>query len=123
MAGVQQPIIRNVAYDEQLAERLREALAGEEGLSEMKMFGGLAFLINGNMSVAASGAGGLLLRVAPDETDALAEEPHAQPFVMRGRAMKGWMRIAPEGLRGERELERWVKRGVGYARSLPPKRA
>ena len=111
-----------MAYDEKLAERLRETLAGEDGLSEMRMFGGLAFLINGNMSVSASGQGGLLLRVDPDETDALLEEPHAEPFVMRGRAMQGWMRVAPEGLRAKRELERWVKRGVSYARSLPPKR-
>jgi TfoX/Sxy family transcriptional regulator of competence genes len=111
-----------MAYDEELAERLRETLAGEEGLSEKRMFGGLAFLINGNMSVSASSQGGLLLRVDPDETDALLEEPHAEPFVMRGRAMQGWMRVAPEGLRAKRELERWVKRGVSYARSLPPKR-
>jgi TfoX/Sxy family transcriptional regulator of competence genes len=111
-----------VAYDEQLAERLRELLRGEEGLTEKKMFGGLAFLINGNMSVSASGQGGLLLRVDPAETDALLSEPHAQPFEMRGRSMQGWLRVAPEGLDSERELERWVKRGVSYARSLPAKR-
>jgi TfoX/Sxy family transcriptional regulator of competence genes len=111
-----------VAYDEQLAERLRGLLRGEEGLTEKKMFGGLAFLINGNMSVSASGQGGLLLRVDPAETDALLSEPHAQPFEMRGRSMQGWLRVAPEGLDSERELERWVKRGVSYARSLPAKR-
>jgi TfoX/Sxy family transcriptional regulator of competence genes len=111
-----------VAYDEQLAERLRDMLAGEPGVSEKKMFGGLAFLINGNMSVSASSQGGLMLRAAPDEIDGLLKGPHAQPLVMRGRAMQGWMRVAPEGLRTKRELERWVKRGVGYARSLPPKR-
>lgn len=119
---MQHSIISNVAYDEQLAERLRETLAGESGLTEKRMFGGLAFLINGNMSVSASSEGGLLLRVAPDQTDALLEEAHARPFVMRGRAMQGWMRVAPEGLRTKRELERWVKLGVSYARSLPPKR-
>lgn len=111
-----------MAYDEQLAERLREMLAGEPGVSEKKMFGGLAFLINGNMSVSASNQGGLMLRVDPDEMDGLLKEPHAQPLVMRGRAMQGWMRVAPAGLRTKRELERWVKRGAGYARSLPPKR-
>jgi len=110
-----------VAYDEKLAERLRELLHGEEGLTEKQMFGGLAFLINGNMSVSASGQGGLLLRVDPKETDALLDEPGAEPFVMRGRSMQGWLRIAPEGVRTRRQLERWAKRGVGYARSLPPK--
>lgn len=86
------------------------------------MFGGIAFLINGNMSVSASGQGGLLLRIDPDETDALLGEPHAQPFEMRGRTMQGWLRVEPEGLRSERDLERWVRRGVAYARSLPSKR-
>ena len=85
------------------------------------MFGGLAFLINGNMSVSASGQGGLLLRVDPAETDALLAERGAEPFVMRGRAMDGWLRIAPEGCRSKRDLERWVKRGVSYARALPSK--
>jgi TfoX/Sxy family transcriptional regulator of competence genes len=96
-------------------------VATENGLTEKKMFGGLAFLINGNMSVSASGQGGLLLRVDPEQTDKLLEEPHAEPFVMRGRAMDGWLRVAPEGVRTKRDLERWVKRGVGYARSLPSK--
>jgi hypothetical protein len=111
-----------VAYDEDLADRIRELVAGEPGVVEQKMFGGLAFLIGGNMSVAASGQGGLMLRVPPDETDALLAEPHAQLFEMRGRAMKGWLRVAPEGVRTNDELEPWVRRGVGYARSLPPKR-
>ena len=112
----------NVAYDEDLAERLRELLRGEEGLTEKRMFGGLAFLINGNMSVSASSQGGLLLRVAPAETEALLTKAGAEAFVMRGRAMDGWLRVAPEALRTKRDLERWVKRGVGYARSLPSKR-
>lgn len=111
-----------MAYDEKLAARLRDLLVHEEGLTEKRMFGGLAFLINGNMSVSASGQGGLLLRVDPDETDALLAAPHAQRFEMRGRAMRGWLRIAPEGVRTKRELERWVKHGVAYARSLPSKR-
>lgn len=110
-----------VAYDEQLAERLRELLRDEDGLAEKRMFGGLAFLINGNMSVSASGQGGLLLRVDPAETDALLARPGAAPFVMRGRAMEGWLRIGPEGLRTKRDLQRWVQRGVSYARTLPSK--
>jgi TfoX/Sxy family transcriptional regulator of competence genes len=110
-----------MAYDEELANRIRELIAAEPGLTEKRMFGGLAFLINGNMSVSASGQGGLLLRVAPDESDKLVEAPHAELFVMRGRAMQGWLRVAPEGLRTKRELERWVRRGVAYARSLPSK--
>jgi len=111
-----------VAYDEDLANRIRELLSSEDGLSEQRMFGGLAFLINGNMSVAASGQGGLMLRVEPGETDALLQKPHAAPFVMRGREMQGWLRVDDEGVRTKRRLEPWVKRGVAYARSLPPKR-
>ena len=112
-----------MAYDEKLATRLRAPLAHEEGLTEKRMFGGLAFLINGNMSVSASGQGGLLVRVDPSEADAnsLLSEPHAQPFEMRGQAMRGWLRVAPDGVRTKRELERWVKHGVAYARSLPSK--
>lgn len=112
-----------MAYDEHLAERLRELLLGEDGLTEKRMFGGLAFLINGNMAVSASGQGGLLLRVDPAENDALLAEPHAELFEMRGRSMRGWLRVAPEGLGSEQALERWVKHGVSYARSLPPKQA
>ena len=86
------------------------------------MFGGLAFLLDGNMSVAVSGQGGLLIRVDPDETDALVAKPHARPFEMRGRAMQGWVRVDVDGVRTKRQLEPWVKRGVAYARSLPAKR-
>ena len=111
-----------VAYDEDLAQRIRELVIDEPGLTEKAMFGGLAFLIGGNMSVSASGQGGLLLRVPPDDTDALLEEPHAEPFVMRGRAMQGWLRVDPEGLSTKADLERWVARGTAYARSLPTKR-
>jgi len=111
-----------VAYDEDLANRIRELTAGETGVTEKKMFGGLAFLIGGNMAVAASGQGGLMVRVDPAETDELVAKPHAAPFVMRGREMQGWLRVDDEGVRTKRQLEPWVKRGVGYARSLPPKR-
>jgi TfoX/Sxy family transcriptional regulator of competence genes len=111
-----------VAYDEDLANRIRELIASEPDVTEQKMFGGLAFLIGGNMSVAASGQGGLLLRCDPAETDSLVKKPHAQPFEMRGRVMDGWLRVDPEGVRTTRELEPWVKCGVSYARSLPSKR-
>ena len=111
-----------MAYDEDLADRIRELVSGTKGLTEKKMFGGLAFLINGNMSVSASGQGGLLVRVDPDEAVALLKRPHAAPFVMRGRSMEGWLRVEPEGVRTKRQLEPWVKRGVAYAQSLPRKK-
>ena len=110
-----------MAYDEDLANRIRELVADEDGLVERKMFGGLAFLIDGNMSVSASGQGGLLLRVDPEETDALLAKPHAHPFEMRGRAMQGWLRVEAEGVKTKRQLQTWVQRGVSYARSLPPR--
>lgn len=110
-----------MAYDEELADRIRELLAADHDVAEKKMFGGLAFLIGGNMSVSASGQGGLLLRCDPEQTDALVEKPHAARFEMRGRAMDGWLRIDAEGVRTKRELKRWVDVGVKYARSLPPK--
>jgi TfoX/Sxy family transcriptional regulator of competence genes len=111
-----------MAYDEELANRLRELVQGERGVTEKRMFGGLAFLINGNMAVSASSQGGLLLRVDPAETDTLVEDPDARRFVMRGREMDGWLRVDPAGLSTDRQLQQWVARGVKYARSLPPKR-
>lgn len=110
-----------MAYDEDLANRIRELVADETGVTEKKMFGGLAFMIGGNMAVSASGKGGLLLHVDPQETEALLAKPHAQPFEMRGRSMSGWLRVEPEGVKTKRQLERWVKRGVAYAKSLPSK--
>ena len=110
-----------MAYDEDLADRIRAVIGAEPGITEKKMFGGLAFLVGGHMAVAASGQGGLLLRVAPDETDALLERPHAGPFEMRGRAMDGWLRVDADGVRTAPELEPWVRRGLAYARSLPAK--
>ena len=111
-----------MAYDEDLANRVRELVGEQPGLTEKRMFGGLAFLIGGNMSVSVSGHGGLLLRVDPEQTESLVAKPHAQPFVTRGRAMDGWLRVEAEGVSTKRQLERWVQRGVSYARSLPPKR-
>jgi TfoX/Sxy family transcriptional regulator of competence genes len=110
-----------MAYDEDLADRVRELMADETGLTEKRMFGGLAFLISGHMSVSVSGRGGLMLRVEPEETDALLAKPHASPMVMGGREVQGWLRVDVEGVRTKRQLERWVRRGVSYARSLPPK--
>ena len=111
-----------MAYDEETANRIRELVQSEDGLSEMRMFGGLAFLINGNMAVAASGQGGLLLRCDPAETDALIAEPSTGRFEMRGREMNGWLRVEPAAIESNKSLRRWVGVGVGYARSLPPKR-
>jgi TfoX N-terminal domain len=111
-----------MAYDEDLADRIRELVGGEAGLTEQKMFGGLAFLIGGNMAVAASGHGGLLVRVDPARSDALVETTNARPMEMRGRPMQGWLRVAPEDVLGDRELARWVELGTSYARSLPGKR-
>ena len=110
-----------MAYDEDLANRVRELVAAEPGITERRMFGGLAFLVGGNMAVAASGQGGLMVRVDPEQTDALVAKAHARPFEMRGRAMQGWLRVDADGLRTRRQLEPWVARGVAYARSLPAK--
>lgn len=111
-----------MAYDEELANRIRELIGDEDGVGEQAMFGGLAFLIGGRMAVAVSGQGGLMARVEPAESEALLAKPHVRPFEMRGRAMDGWLRVDAEGVRTRRRLEPWVKRGVAYARSLPPKR-
>jgi TfoX/Sxy family transcriptional regulator of competence genes len=110
-----------VAYDEKLADRLRELLGGESDLTEKKMFGGLAFLIAGNMAVAASGQGGILVRVDPAESDALVSTTNARLMEMRGRRMHGWLRVDAEDVRTKRELAKWVERGTMYARSLPAK--
>jgi hypothetical protein len=110
-----------VAYDEELAERIRGLVAGEPGLAEQRMFGGLAFLVGGNMAVAASGQGGAMVRVDPDESDRLIETTAAVPFVMRGREMKGWLRVAAEALGDDAALAEWVRLGTAYARSLPAK--
>jgi hypothetical protein len=110
-----------MAYDEDLANRIRELTAAERGVTEKKMFGGLAFLIGGNMAVAASGQGGLLVRCDPDDTEKLIRKPNSRRFEMRGREMDGWLRVDDEGVKTKRQLEPWVKVGVAYAKSLPPK--
>jgi hypothetical protein len=110
-----------MAYDEELANRLRELLAGEDGISETKMFGGLAFLVHGNMAVSASRNGGLLVRIPPSDTEAALARPHVTLMQMGGRTMDGWITVAPEGLRTKRQLAPWVKRGLGFAQTFPPK--
>jgi hypothetical protein len=110
-----------MAYDEDLANRVREQLADESGITEKKMFGGLAFMLHGNMSVGCSSGGDLMVRVGPEATDAALARPHTRLFDMTGRPMKGWILVAPEGVKTKRQLGAWVQRGLGYARSLPPK--
>ena len=111
-----------MAYDEELAARLRALVGDEPGLTEQKMFGGLAFLVNGNMAVAASGQGGLLVRVDPAESADLVASTAAYPMEMRGRSMDGWLRVGADDVTEDGAMQEWVDRGVGYARSLPPKR-
>lgn len=110
-----------MAYDEGLANRIRALLADEEAVTEKKMFGGLAFLLRGNMCVSASGRGGLLLRVDPADTSACLARPHVTLMEMGGRTMPGWLVVAPGGLQPERELAAWVRRGVTFTMTLPPK--
>jgi TfoX/Sxy family transcriptional regulator of competence genes len=110
-----------MAYDEDLAGRIRELVAREPALTERKMFGGLAFLIGGNMAVAASRQGGLMVRIDPDRGDALLANPGVRPFEMRGRSVSGWLRVDSEHVATKRQLKTWVERGVSFARALPAK--
>jgi TfoX/Sxy family transcriptional regulator of competence genes len=110
-----------MAYDADLADRIRELVASERGVEEKRMFGGLAFLINGNMSVVVSSKGGLMVRVPPDETHRLLARDHVEPMIMAGRETRGWLRVSVDGLRTRRQLSPWVTRGVQYAKSLPAK--
>jgi TfoX/Sxy family transcriptional regulator of competence genes len=110
-----------LAYDEDLANRIRALLGDVENLTEKRMFGGLGFSVNGNLAVSASGRGGLLVRIEPSETAALLERAHVGPFETRGRALNGWLRVDDDGIHTKRQLEGWVKRGVAYASSLAPK--
>jgi TfoX/Sxy family transcriptional regulator of competence genes len=112
--------LTDVAYDQDLANRVREQLAEEDSVTEKEMFGGIAFMLAGNMSVGVSGDE-LMVRVGPQGADEALEQPHARPFDMTGRPMRGWVLVAAEGVRSDRGLAEWVERGVGFARSLPPK--
>ena len=111
-----------MAYDEELANRIRTEVQDVPNVTEMRMFGGLAFLVGGNMAVAASGQGGLMLRGDPAQSDEIAAQPHAGRMVMRGKEMDGWFRVDSEGIESDADLARWVDVGVRYASSLPPKR-
>ncbi len=111
-----------MAYDEELAARIRELIGTEPALTEQKMFGGLAFLIGGNMAIAASGQGGVLVRADPEESDTLVATTNARLMEMRGRQMRGWLRVDPEDVRTKPQLAKWVELGTTYARSLPAKR-
>ena len=111
-----------MAYDPILAERIRALVGSGSDVTEQKMFGGLAFLVGGNMAVAASGQGGILVRVDPEASDDLVATTSARVMEMRGRGMPGWLRVDTEDVPDEPELAAWVERGVSYARSLPAKR-
>lgn len=110
-----------MAYDTHLADRIRELLGTVRGVDEKAMFGGLAFLIRGNMSVAVSKDGGILVRVPPDETEKLLARAHVEPMVMAGREARGWIRVDADGIKTKRQLAAWVTRGVEFAQGLPPK--
>ena len=110
-----------MAYDEELADRIRAWLGDRPDLTEKKMFGGLAFLVGGNMAIAASGQGGILVRVDPEQSDELVATTPAEPMEMRGRSMTGWLRVDPAAVTDDTSLGEWVERGVAYAGSLPPK--
>jgi hypothetical protein len=110
-----------MAYDTELADRIRELLAVERGVTEKAMFGGLAFLIDGNMSVAVSNKDGIMVRVPPEETERMLARAHVEPMVMAGRETRGWLRVGTQGLATKRQLSAWVRRGVEYAKGLPPK--
>jgi TfoX/Sxy family transcriptional regulator of competence genes len=110
-----------VAYDEELAARIRDLIGDEPSLTEKKMFGGLAFLIGGNMAVGASGQGGILVRVDPEQSAELVATTNAYLMEMRGRQMEGWLRVDADALGTGDELAKWVELGTTYARSLPAK--
>ena len=110
-----------MAYDEDLANRVRELVAAERGVTEKQMFGGLAFMIGGNMSVCVSGRGGLMVRVPREDTEKLLARDHVEPMIMAGRETRGWLRVSVEGVKTKRQLQGWVSRGVDYANSFPAK--
>lgn len=110
-----------MAYDEDLANRIRELIASEDGYTEQKMFGGIGFMIDGHMAMGVSGQGGLMIHCSEEETEALLAKPGARPFEMRGREMKGWLRVDAESVSTKRALEPWAMQSVAFARALPPK--
>jgi TfoX N-terminal domain len=110
-----------MAYDEDLAARIRDLIGPDPDLTEKKMFGGLAFLIRGHMAISASGQGGVLVHVDPGRSADLVATTRAATAAMQGREMPGWLRVSPEDLASDDDLSQWVDIGVGHARSLPPK--
>ena len=109
-----------MAFDEQLAERIRGSLGRRKGLAEKRMFGGIAFLLNGNMCVGIHKSA-LIVRLAPEETDAALKQPHTRRFDLTGRPMKGWILVEPEGLKTDTKLGKWIQVASKYAGSLPAK--
>lgn len=110
-----------MAYDEDLANRVREVLGRESGLAEKRMFGGLAFMVGGNMAVVVRGKGGLMVRVDPADSEALQARPGVEAMVMRGREMAGWLVVESPRLARDADLKEWVDRGRAYAKTLPAK--
>jgi TfoX/Sxy family transcriptional regulator of competence genes len=110
-----------VAFDEELAGRIRALLGDRTDLTEQKMFGGLAFLVGGNMAIAASGRGGILVRVDPEESEELVATTAAEPMEMRGRLLTGWLHVEAADVSDDASLGGWIERGTAYAGSLPPK--
>jgi TfoX/Sxy family transcriptional regulator of competence genes len=110
-----------VGYDTELADRIREIVSAERGVTEKRMFGGLAFLVGGHMAVAASGHGGLMVRVPPEQAEKLLHRDHVAPMIMSGRETRGWVRVDRDGVRTMRQLQSWVRRGVDCAKALPPR--
>ncbi|OBI89721.1 TfoX/Sxy family protein [Mycobacterium asiaticum] len=108
-----------MAYDSELADRVRELIGPK--FDEKRMFGGLAFLVGGHMAVAVSGQGGLMVRIPKEDTEKLLGRRHVSPMIMAGREIRGWLRVAPDGVKTKRQLQSWIERGVHYAGSLPPK--
>ena len=109
-----------MAYDEALAARIREALAGREAITEKQMFGGLGFLYHGNMCVGVSSRGGMIVRLG-EAGDEYLDDPHVEPFAGGGRTMTGWLLVDEDGIEDTEDLETWVDRAVGFTGSLPPK--
>lgn len=110
-----------MAYDEELADRAREILSGEPEVVEKRMFGGLGFMVAGNLALSVGSSGGLMLRVDPADRASLDEDPRVRPFEMSGRTMKNWRYVHVDASVDDAELQRWIRYGVSYAHSLPPK--
>jgi TfoX/Sxy family transcriptional regulator of competence genes len=115
-------IASGMAYDEVLAQRIHDLLDGQPGVTSRKMFGGLGFMLDGHMAVAAASSGSLMVRADPADAASWFSE-HVQPMEMRGRPMDGWLLVDREGLRSDEELRLWVERGAAFVRTLPPKQA